>query len=351
MNEITLNGRTINNNTPTYIIAEMSASHAGSKERAIEIMHAAKECGADCIKTQTYTCDTLTINSDKPDFIHHGGLWDGYTYYQLYKEAFTPWEWQEDLMAESKKIGIDFFSTPFDKTAVDFLEDLGVSLYKIASFEVVDIPLIKYVASKGKPIIMSTGMATTIEIGEAVAAIRDQGNEQIALLKCSSVYPARTEHMNLITIPHLRDKFNVIPGLSDHSMGSLSSVVGVTLGAKIVEKHICLDRKIESNPDAGFSMEPTEFKQLVNDIRDTEKAIGIEPFAYTNSEVGNRAHRRSLYVCEDIRKGEVFTSKNVRSIRPSYGLHTRHLPEIIGRIAAMDLGKGERFTMDMVSKG
>ena len=350
MPDIKLNNKLISTNSPTYIIAEMSASHTGSKERAIEIIHAAKESGADCIKIQTYTSDTLTIDSDKPDFIHHGGLWDKYTYYQLYKEAFTPWEWQADLMAEANKIGIDFFSTPFDNTAVDFLEEINVPFYKIASFELVDIPLISYVASKGKPIIMSTGMAAVEEIKEAVEAIRKQGNDQIAVLKCSSVYPARPEHMNLITIPHLRDRFNVIAGLSDHSMGSLSSVVGVTLGAKIIEKHLCLDRKIPNNPDAGFSMEPAEFKQLVQDIRDAEKTIGAEPFQYTDTEVSNRDHRRSLYVCEDVKKGDVFTSKNVRSIRPGYGLHTRCLPEVLGKVAAADLEKGSRFSLDMIQQ-
>lgn len=250
----------------TYIIAEMSANHAGSKDRALEIIHATKESGADCIKIQTYTADTMTIDCDNEYFRIDKGTWAGENLYHLYEKAYTPWEWQADLKAEAKKIGLDFLSTPFDKTSVDFLEDLGVEFYKIASFELVDIPLLEYVASKGKPIIMSTGMSTLSQISEAVETIKQNGNPQLVLLRCASAYPAVTDEMNLKTIANMSELFHVPVGLSDHSMGSVGAVTAVALGAKIIEKHFCIDRSIE-NPDSSFSMEPDEFRQMVNDIR------------------------------------------------------------------------------------
>ena len=265
--------REIGKGNPAYIIAEMSANHAGDIVRAKEIIHMAKEAGADCVKIQTYTPDTLTIDCDNSYFHISDGTWNGENLYQLYQKAYTPWEWQGELFEEAKKAGIDFFSTPFDNTSVDFLEGTGIEFYKIASFELVDIPLIEYVASKGKPMIMSTGMATLAEIDEAVAAVRNQGNDNFALLRCASAYPAITDEMNLRTMQSMGETFGVPFGLSDHSMGSVGAVTAVALGASIIEKHFCIDRSIE-NPDSSFSMNPAEFKQMVADIRQAEKAIG-----------------------------------------------------------------------------
>ena len=268
-----IGNREIGGNAPAYIIAEMSANHAGSIKNAKKIIHAAKAAGADCIKIQTYTADTLTIDCDKPYFQVGAGTWDGENLYKLYEKAFTPWEWQAELKKEAESIGLDFFSTPFDKSSVDFLEEMGIGFYKIASFEIVDIPLIKYVASKGKPIIMSTGMASLAEIEDAVNAMKSQGNNQLALLRCASAYPAITDEMNLMTMKNMAEVFDVPVGLSDHSMGSVGAVTAVAMGAKIIEKHFCLDRAIE-NPDSSFSMNPEEFSQMVKDVRQAEKAIG-----------------------------------------------------------------------------
>ena len=307
---IQLNNHIIGDNNPTYIIAEMSANHAGSIKRAKEIIRAAKEAGADCIKIQTYMPDTITIDCDNKYFHIHNGTWEGENLSQLYGKAFTPWEWQEELKVEAERVGIDFFSTPFDCTAVDFLEELGVEFYKIASFELVDIPLIEYVASKGKPIIMSTGMATLAEIDEAVRAIRKQGNNSIALLRCSSAYPAITDEMNLMTMKNMGEIFGVPVGLSDHSMGSVGAVTAVALGGRIIEKHFCLDRAID-NPDASFSMNPEEFSRMVKDIRQAEKAIGIVKYGPTEQEKTNIAFRKSIFVVKDIKKGEtVIVSKS-----------------------------------------
>lgn len=348
MKELRLPRRTITSDSQVYIIAEMSASHAGSLQRALEIVHAAKECGADCIKIQTYTADTLTLNCRSGDFLIKGGLWDGYCYHDLYQEAMTPWEWQGRIREEAEKIGLDFFSTPFDKTAVDFLEELGVEFYKIAAYEMVDIPLIRYVASRGKPIIMSTGMGTADEIAEAVSAVRGEGNEQLALLKCSSLYPAEPKHMNLITIPDLMNRFDVVAGLSDHTFGSVSAVLGVALGARIIEKHICLDRKIPNNPDSGFSMEPEEFKQMVADVRNAELAIGKQPYTYAQSELDSRSSRRSLYISADMKKGDVFTEHNIRSVRPGLGLHTRYYEEVLGKRVVKDVTLGTPLSWELV---
>lgn len=287
--------REIGGGKPAYIIAEMSANHAGDISRAKEIIHAAKEAGADCIKIQTYTPDTLTIDCDNSYFHISDGTWNGENLYQLYQKAYTPWEWQKELFEEAKKAEIDFFSTPFDNTSVDFLEEIGIGFYKIASFELVDIPLIEYVASKGKPMILSTGMATLAEIDEAVEAVKKRGNRNFALLRCASAYPAITDEMNLRTMQNMGDTFGVPYGLSDHSMGSVGAVTAVALGASIIEKHFCLDRAIE-NPDSTFSMNPMEFKQMVHDIRQAEKAIGSVKYGPSEQEKSSQIFRRSIFL-------------------------------------------------------
>lgn len=336
----------IGNIEKTYIIAEMSANHAGSLERAKEIIHAAKEAGADCIKIQTYTPDTITINCDNKFFHIDNGTWEGENLYQLYEKAFTPWEWQAELKNEAEKIGIDFFSTPFDKTAVDFLEDIGVAFYKIASFEVVDIPLIEYVASKGKPIIMSTGMASLGEIEEAVQAIRSQGNDKIALLRCASAYPAITDEMNLATMVNMKETFGVPVGLSDHSMGSVGAVTAVALGASIIEKHFCLDRAID-NPDASFSMNPSEFQQMVKDIRQAEKAIGNVRYGASEQEKDSVVFRKSIFCVKDMHAGDILTTDNIRVIRPGYGMKPIFYHDILGKHATRDIKRGTPISMGM----
>lgn len=334
----------------TYIIAEMSANHAGSLSRAKEIIHAAKEAGADCVKIQTYTADTITMDCNNSYFQIDSGTWKGENLYSLYQKAYTPWEWQPELKSEADKVGIDFFSTPFDKTAVDFLEDMGIEFYKIASFEVVDIPLIEYVASKGKPIIMSTGMATLGEIEDAVNAVRRQNNNQLALLHCASAYPAITDEMNLKTMINMRDTFGVPVGLSDHSMGSLGAVTAVTMGASIIEKHICISRDI-SNPDASFSMEVAEFTSMVNDIRTVEKAIGQVKYGPTEQEKENLKVRKSIFVTKDIKKGELLTENNIRVIRPGYGLKPKYYNDILNKKANCDLFRGEPLQFHHIEKG
>ncbi|CUH94419.1 Pseudaminic acid synthase [Propionispora sp. 2/2-37] len=338
--------REIGDGSPCYIIAEMSANHAGDINRAIEIIHAAKESGADCIKLQTYTPDTITIDCNNDYFQVKKGTWEGETLYQLYQKAYTPWEWQGRLKQEADKIGIDFLSTPFDRTAVDFLEELEVDFYKIASFELVDIPLIQYIAAKGKPIIMSTGMGSLGEIEEAVAAVRSQGNENICLLKCSSAYPAVSAEMNLKTIQHLKETFNVPAGLSDHSMGSIGAVAAVAMGANVIEKHFCLSRKIE-NPDASFSMEPQEFKSMVEDIRTVEKAIGKVSYSLSEREKSSIIFRKSIFVTQSIKKGEILTEENTRVIRPGYGLQPKYYHDILGRKAATDIERGTPLAWNM----
>lgn len=342
-----IGNREIGNGHPTYIIAEMSANHAGDIERAKEIIHAAKEAGADCIKIQTYTPDTITIDCDLPYFHISDGTWSGENLYQLYQKAFTPWEWQRELKEEADKLQIDFFSSPFDNTAVDFLEEIGVEFYKIASFELVDIPLIEYVASKKKPIIMSTGMATLAEIDEAVAAVRGQGNDDLALLRCASAYPAITDEMNLRTMQNMKETFGVPVGLSDHSMGAVGAVTAVALGASIIEKHFCLDRAIE-NPDSSFSMNPSEFKQMVKDVRQAEMAIGCVKYGSTRQEMGNLQFRRSIFCVKDIKKGEKITKDNVRIIRPGYGLVPKYYNEIMGQKALQDIRRGTPLQFDMI---
>ena len=350
MREIKINNHiTISPQSPAYIIAEMSGNHAGSIENAKMIIRAAKEAGADCVKLQTYTPDTITMDCDNAYFHIDDGTWKGENLYQLYGKAYTPWEWHAELKAEADRVGIDFFSTPFDFTAVDFLEELGVEFYKIASFELVDIPVIEYVASKGKPIIMSTGMATLAEIDEAVRAIRGQGNEQIVLLRCASAYPAITDEMNLMTMKNMSETFGVPVGLSDHSMGSVGAVTAVALGAKVIEKHFCLDRAIE-NPDSSFSMNPEEFKQMVLDIRQAEKAIGIVKYGPSKQETTNLTFRKSIFCTEDIKAGELITEKNIRVIRPGYGMEPKYYKEVLGQVALCDIKRGTPLKFDMVGR-
>ena len=332
-------GREIGKNNPAYIIAEMSGNHGGSLDRAKEIIHAAKEAGADCIKIQTYTADTLTIDCSNEYFRIKGSAWDGENLYSLYKRAYTPWEWHEELKAEADKLSIDFFSTPFDNSAVDFLEKLGIGFYKIASFELVDIPLIKYVAGTGKPIIMSTGMATLAEIETAVDAIRNEGNDQVALLRCASAYPAVTDEMNLKTMQNMAETFNVPVGLSDHSYGSVGAVTAVALGASIIEKHLCMGREIET-ADSSFSMTPDEFASMVKDIRQAEKAIGRVKYGPSEQEKDSIAFRRSIFAVKDIKAGEKLSEDNIRVIRPGYGMEPKYYEELIGQTALDDIEKG-----------
>lgn len=336
---------------PTYVIAELSANHHQRLEEAVKLVHAAKEAGADAVKLQTYTPDTMTIQSDAEPFQIRGGtLWDGRTLYDLYGEAYTPWEWHPRLKEVAESLGLHLFSSPFDPTAVDFLERMGVPVYKIASFEVVDIPLIDRIARTGKPIIMSTGMASLAEIDEAVAAIRRAGNDQLALLHCVSAYPASAEEMNLATIPHLAQAFRVPVGLSDHTLGAAVSVAAVALGACIVEKHFTLSRATPG-PDSAFSLEPAEFKAMVEAIRVVEKAVGAPDYGLTEGEAKSIVFRRSLFAVADVKKGEPFTERNVRSIRPAHGLPPKHLLEVLGRRAARDIKRGTPLSWDLVAGG
>jgi pseudaminic acid synthase len=334
---------------PVFIVAEVSANHRQQFDEAVRLIEKAKEAGADGVKLQTYTPETLTIKCNSPEFRIKGGTpWDGKTLYELYNEAYMPWEWQPKLKKLADELGIDLFSTPYDKTAVDFLEKMGVPAYKVASFEIADIPLIEYIASKGKPIIISTGMATLAEIDEAVQAVRKAGATQIALLKCTSAYPAPPEEMNLRTIPDLTKKFRVPVGLSDHTMGIAVPVAAVALGACIVEKHFTLSRGVPS-PDSAFSMEPLEFKTMVEAIRTAEKALGEVDYEVSQQEAKSRVFRRSLFVVKDMKEGEVFTEENVRSIRPGYGLAPKHLKEVLGRRAARDIQRGTPLSWGLIS--
>ena len=340
--------RRIGDGEPVYIVAEMSANHSQDVDQAVRTLHAAKEAGADAVKLQTYTPDTLTISSDKEYFRIGGGtLWDGRTLHDLYGEAYMPWEWQPKLKEIADEIGIDLFSTAFDPTAVDFLEEMGVPVHKVASFEIVDIPLIEKMARTGKPLIISTGMATLSEIEEAVHAARRAGATQVALLKCTSAYPAPPEEMNLRTIPHLADAFSVPVGLSDHTLGIAVPVAAVALGACIVEKHFTLSRDIPG-PDSAFSLEPHEFKAMVEAIRTVEKALGKVHYGVSEQEARSRVFRRSLFVVKDMKAGEVFTEENVRSIRPGYGLPPKYLPEILGRRAVRDVEKGTPLRWELI---
>ena len=331
----------------TFIVAELSANHGHKLDVALESVRAAKEAGADAVKIQTYTADTITLNCDADDFKVKGTLWDGRTLYDLYQEAYTPWEWHQKIFDEAKKFGLICFSTPFDKTAVDFLEDLGNPIMKIASFEITDIPLIEYAAKKGKPMVISTGIAMPEDIELAVKTCKDAGNDDITLLKCTSSYPAPIEDANLKTMVDMKERYGVKVGLSDHTMGYDVAVAAVALGATLVEKHFILDRSI-GGPDAAFSMEIGEFAAMVKSIRNVEKAIGEVVYPTDPSKIKGREFCRSLYVAEDIKAGDIITEKNVRSVRPGFGLHTKYYRELIGKKASRDMRKGERVVIDMI---
>lgn len=343
-----IGNRNIGGGSPCFIIAELSANHNGDLNVAIETIRAAKRTGADAIKLQTYTPDTLTIDCDNKHFkIEEGTLWDGKTLYELYGEAYTPWEWHERLFEVAKEEGLICFSSPFDFTAVDFLEKLNVPAYKIASFEIQDIPLIEYAASKGKPIIMSTGIAQEEDIRLAVETCRKVGNNDIILLKCTSSYPAPLELANLNTIPDLKSRFGVEIGFSDHTYGSLAPIVATTLGAKVIEKHFIIDRSI-GGADADFSLDVNEFSEMVQKVRDTEKLLGSVSYVISEKVKKNRKFARSLFICEDVKKGDVITSENVRSIRPGYGLHPKYYKEIIGEKFKKDNKKGTPMSLDFI---
>ena len=337
----------IHKKSNVFIIAELSANHNGSLEVALETVRAAKRAGADCIKLQTYTADTITIDSKKDDFLIKGTIWNGKNLYELYQEAYTPWEWHQAIFDEADNNGLVCFSSPFDKTAVDLLESLGTPAYKIASFEITDIPLIEYVASKGKPIIISTGIAEEVDIELALDACRRMGNHDIALLKCTSSYPAPIEEANLIMIKELAERYGLITGLSDHTMGSTAPLVATCFGAKIIEKHFILDHSI-GGPDASFSMDEAEFTAMVNAVREAEKAIGVVDFTLTDKQAKGKDFSRSLYVVQDLKKGDLITEDNVKSIRPGFGLHPKHYTQILGKMSNQDLEKGTRMRLDFL---
>jgi N-acetylneuraminate synthase len=345
---ITIGGRRVGHGEKVYIIAELSANHGRNFDQAAEIVRQAAAAGADAIKVQTYTADTLTIKSAQEQFRIGGGtLWDGRTLYDLYAEACMPWEWQPKLQALARELGLQFFSTPFDHSAVEFLEQLHVPVHKIASFECVDLPLLRLVAATGKPIIMSTGMATQNEIVEAIETIRQAGGRELALLKCTSAYPADPGDMNLRTIPDMMRRYDIPIGLSDHSMGAAVPVAAVAIGACIIEKHLTLKRDL-GGPDGAFSMEPDEFKAMVDAVRTAEQALGTVSYQVSEGEDKSRAFRRSLFVVEDVPAGGILTSRNVRSIRPGHGLHTRHLEEILGRRASKEIKRGTPLDWSLV---
>jgi N-acetylneuraminate synthase len=348
--QMKIGSRTIGSGHPAYMVAEVSANHHQDFDQAVHIIHAAKEAGADAVKLQTYTPDTITIRSDREEFRIGGGtLWDGRTLYELYREAYTPWEWQPKLKQVADNVGLDLFSSPFDATAVDFLEKMHVPAHKLASFELVDIPLIQKMARTGKPLIFSTGMATLEEIEEAMHAAREAGASRIALLKCTSAYPAQPDDMNLRTIPELGSRFGVPVGLSDHTTGISVPVAAVALGACIIEKHITLSRTLKG-PDSAFSLEPLEFKAMVEAVRVAERALGEVRFGVGAHEAGSRVFRRSLFVVEDIKQGQFFSGDNIRSIRPANGLHTRHLPEVLGKRAARDIERGTPLAWNLIDR-
>ena len=335
-------------NNDVYVIAEMSANHGGSLKNALEIVRQVARTGADCLKIQTYTADSMTIDSGKEYFQIHGGLWDGYKLYDLYIDAGTPYKWQARIKEECDKCGIDFLSTPFDNDAVDFLEDIGIEAYKIASFELVDIPLIKYTASKGKPMIISCGMGSIEEIQNAIDACKSVGNEQIVLLKCCSEYPANWKDMHIANIADMRQRFGVNVGLSDHSAGSIAAVVGVASGACVIEKHVKLDG-VES-ADSKFSMSMDEFKSMVESVRDAKQIVGEVHYGPTEGEVANTQFRRSLFVVEDIRKGDVLSEKNIRSIRPSHGMAPIFYDGVLGKTVNRDIEKGEPLKEEYINE-
>lgn len=331
----------------TFIVAEMSANHNHHLDIAIETIKATKKAGADAIKIQTYTADTLTLDCHKPDFVLGDGLWKGETFYSLYQKAYTPWEWHEEIFHVAQEEGLVCFSTPFDKTAVDFLENLNNPIYKIASFEITDIPLIKYIASKHKPIILSTGIAMEEDIKLALDTIHAENNWDVTLLKCTSAYPAPIEYANLLTIPDMKHRFDVKVGLSDHTEGYAVPMAAVALGAEVVEKHFIINRSI-GGPDSAFSMQAEEFELMVKNIRQVELALGSVYYPTDIQKIEGRGGCRSLYVAEDMKAGDTISEKNVRSVRPGFGLHPKYLPEIIGRKIKCDHEKGDRFSLDFI---
>lgn len=332
-----------------YVIAEMSANHGGDLENALKIVRAAKKAGADCLKIQTYTADTMTIDSDREDFRIHGGLWDGYTLYRLYKEAATPWEWQTQIQRECGRVGMDFLSTPFDRTSADFLEGIGVEAYKIASFELVDLPLLAHVARKGKPVLLSCGMGTAEEIREALDVLLAQGldREQIVLMRCTSAYPASTADMNLSAIPDMAHRFGARVGLSDHSPGTLAPVMAVAYGACVIEKHFCLSHSLKT-PDSAFSCDPQEFSAMAQAVGEAARARGSVSYGVTEHEEANVVFRRSLYVVRNMAAGEPFTEENLRIIRPGYGLAPKYFEEILGKKCRMAIPEGTALQMEYV---
>lgn len=345
-----INNRVIDENSPVFIVAELSANHNQDFDLAVKTIKAMKEAGADAIKLQTYTPDTMTIDCDNKYFkINQGTIWDGKTFYELYREAYTPWEWQPELKKISEDLGLIFFSTPFDKTAVDFLEKMNVPCYKVASFEITDIPLIEYIASKNKPVIISTGIAKLSDIREAIIVCKRMGNDKIVLLKCTSAYPAPLEDINLKTIPNMIKRFKCIVGLSDHTLGISAPIAAVAIGAKIIEKHFILDRNI-SGPDAIFSLEPEEFKQMVKSIREVEEELGEVSYKLTEKVKKSREFARSLFVVEDIKEGELLTENNIRSIRPGYGLHPVFLKKVLGKKVVTDVKFGTPLSWELIER-
>jgi pseudaminic acid synthase len=345
---IQIGKRFIGDQYPVFIIAELSANHLQNFELAVKTIEAMKEAGADAVKLQTYTPNTITIDCDNEYFlIKQGTLWDGKTLYQLYQEAYTPWEWQTELQKLAENLGLICFSSPFDKTAVDFLEKMNVPAYKLASFEITDIPLIEYIAAKGKPVIISTGIASLVEIKEAIKACKGMGNKQIALLKCTSEYPTPLEDVNLRTIPDMIERFGTVVGLSDHTLGISVPIAAVALGTKIIEKHFILDRKL-GGPDSAFSLEPEEFRTMVRSVRDSEKALGNVSYELTEKIKKSREFSRSLFVIEDIKAGEIFTEINIKSIRPGFGLPPKHLREILGKKAIEDIKRGTPLDWSLI---
>ncbi|MBR1477795.1 MAG: pseudaminic acid synthase [Lachnospiraceae bacterium] len=349
--EIKIEDKIIGKASPAFVIAELSANHNMDYDRAVEIMKRAKDAGADAIKIQTYTADTITLDCDDEMFrITQGTLWDGMTLHKLYESAYTPWEWQGRLKEEAKKLGLIFFSSPFDFSSVDFLEKLNVPAYKIASFEITDIPLIRKIARLKKPMIISTGIAYIQDIELALRTCREEGNEDVILLKCTSSYPAPYEDINLRTIPAYMETFDCIAGLSDHTMGSSIPGAAVALGAKVVEKHLTL-RRADGGPDSAFSMEPEEFKEMVTNIRNVEKALGRVTYDLTDKQKAEREHRRSLFIAKDMKAGDVFTEENVRSVRPGYGLHTRYYEDVLGKCIKADAKLGTPLRVEMIDFG
>lgn len=338
--KIKIGNRYVGEGERTFLVAEVSANHLQDYGRAEAIIRAAKEAGADAVKLQTYTPDTITLDCDNDYFqITQGTIWDGTTLHKLYEEAYTPWEWQPKLMELANGLGMECFSSPFDATAVDFMREMDMPAYKVASFEINDIPLIRRIARIGKPIIFATGIAYLEDIERALAVCKEEGNEQVILLKCTSTYPSPYEDMNLKVIPHMAETFDCLAGLSDHSMGTAVAVASVALGAKMVEKHLTLSRQ-DGGPDAAFSMEPEEFRKMAEEIRIVEKALGRVTYELTEKQKKSREDGRSLFVVKDIGKGEIFTEENVRSIRPAFGMHTMYYDEVIGKKARMDIAKG-----------